>query len=100
MYRCGFEGDWPDDTTDIPKTVDEAATQLLDWFSDEEFEQFRDGASFGGHFGLGGTVRYEFNLWGQNNWLVVDALGYEGHPDCASGVIIDRARELAQEDDR
>ena len=33
----------------------------------------------------------------QNNGLPVDALGYEGHPDSASGAIIDRAWELSQE---
>ena len=95
----------------LPETVEEAALRVLDILTDEQVRELAAQTENGlamHHFGLGGWIRNYFGLWGGNQPLKTDCDSYMRQrgwyfgsasidPDAASGVIVMRVWELAQQ---
>ncbi len=83
----------------IPRTVKEAVTQLLEGMSEEDKEAVKNTKKeelIKFHFGWGARIRSDFGLWNINEALLKD-IG-EDHPDSASMMIINAVWEELQQE--
>tara|TARA_A100001391_G_scaffold180042_1_gene145304 strand:- start:888 stop:1184 length:297 start_codon:yes stop_codon:yes gene_type:complete len=80
----------------IPSTVDAAARQLIDSLSKAELGEFRDAEDYQLHFGIGLTIRNNWNLFESASPLWRDAFDHHGtiDADSISSLIIEKAQEI------